>query len=151
MPNWNFFDGVNVLLSHAGGFPVISIGELMRVIGHVAPRVVIPMHYRTPEYLRNDMFTIDEFLSVFPRELVDMTGKSTVTIDAGALPDTTRALVSGSLLTCRPLIDGWHRRRPVSGSGIKIRAPVMSNEPVHVVVTERARFRIRLAKCRSRP
>ncbi len=88
-----FFDGVNVLLGHAGGFPVISLSELMRVIGHVAPRVVIPMHYRTPEYLRNDMFTIDEFLSVFPRELVDMAGKSTVTIDAGALPDTTRALV----------------------------------------------------------
>ena len=88
-----FFSGVNVLLGHAGGFPVISLDELMRVIGHVAPRVVIPMHYRTPEYLRNDMFTIDEFLRFFPAELIDVANESTITIDATALPDTTRAFV----------------------------------------------------------
>ena len=88
-----FFEGVNVLLGHAGGFPVISLDELMRVIGHLAPRVVIPMHYRTPEYVPKDMFTIDEFLTRFPKELVDMVGESTVAIHADNLPDTTRALV----------------------------------------------------------
>ena len=88
-----FFDGVNVLLGHAGGFPVITLEELMRVIGHVAPSVIIPMHYRTPEYIPRDMFTIDEFLRIFPEELVDAAGKSTITIDANGLPDTTRALV----------------------------------------------------------
>ena len=88
-----FFEGVDVLLGHAGGFPVISLKELMRVIGHVAPRLVIPMHYRTPEYIPQDMYTIDEFMKFFPTELVDVADGSTASIEADALPETTRALV----------------------------------------------------------
>ncbi|MDE2791415.1 MAG: MBL fold metallo-hydrolase [Paracoccaceae bacterium] len=89
----SFFDGVDVLLSHAGGFPVISLKELMRIVGHVRPGLVIPMHYRTPEYLLDNMHTIDEFLKRFPSDLVDFADGCTVSLDRGSLPDSTRALV----------------------------------------------------------
>lgn len=88
-----FFDGVHVLLGHAGGFPVISLEELMRVVASVKPNLLIPMHFRTLRYKLRNMFFISEFLKHFPDEKVDFASDCEAELTVAALPEPTRALV----------------------------------------------------------
>ncbi len=88
-----FFKGVDVLLSHAGGFPVISLEELQRIIGETRPRLVIPMHFRTLCFKPGTMLFITEFLKLFPEEEVDFAFNCNTELDAGSLPEPTRVLV----------------------------------------------------------
>ena len=88
-----FFCGVHVLLGHAGGFPVISLEELVRVVAAVKPNLLIPMHFRTLRYMPRDMFFITEFLRHFPDEMVDFASDCEVELTLSALPAPTRALV----------------------------------------------------------
>ena len=89
----DFFRDVDVLLSHAGGFPVISLPELVRIIGETRPRLVIPMHFRTLCFKPRSMHFITEFLKLFPEEEVDFACDCRATLSADQLPTTTRALV----------------------------------------------------------
>ncbi len=88
-----FFSGVDVLLAHAGGFPVISIEELERIIKAVRPKLVIPMHYCTPIYKPQDNLPIDNFLELFQSSDIDMIEASSTVLVRENLPETTRALV----------------------------------------------------------
>ncbi len=89
----DFFDGVHVLLGHAGGFPVISLEELMRVVASVKPNLLIPMHFRTLRFKLQNMFFISEFLKHFPDEKVDFASDCEADLTVSALPEPTRALV----------------------------------------------------------
>ena len=60
-----FFRGVNVLLSLAGGFPVIELEELKRIVNLTNPEIVIPMHFRTLCFKLRNMHWISEFLEAF--------------------------------------------------------------------------------------
>lgn len=88
-----FFEGVDVLISHAGGYPVISLEELKRIVQTVKPKVVVPMHFRTLCYKPKTMHFITEFLKLFPEDEVDFACASTATLTRETLPRTTRALV----------------------------------------------------------
>ncbi len=88
-----FFEGVDVLLSHAGGFPVIALEELVRIADTVKPKLVIPMHFRTLCYKPQEMFFITEFLKHFPEDKVDFACASSVDISRDTLPSETRGLV----------------------------------------------------------
>ena len=88
-----FFRGVNILLSHAGGFPVISLEELERIVGLVQPNLVIPMHFRTLCYKPREMHFITEFLALFGEEETDFACGCTVRLDRKDLPPPTRSLV----------------------------------------------------------
>ena len=88
-----FFEGVNVLLSHAGGFPVISLEELKRIVGLVRPQVVIPMHFRTLCYKPREMHFISEYLKYFPEDEVDFAFSASAELSADTLPEKTRGLV----------------------------------------------------------
>jgi L-ascorbate metabolism protein UlaG (beta-lactamase superfamily) len=88
-----FFSGVDVLLAHAGGFPVISIEELERIIKAVRPKLVIPMHYCTPIYKPQDNLPIDNFLELFQSSDIDMIEASSTVLVRENLPENTRALV----------------------------------------------------------
>ncbi len=92
-----FFDGVDVLLSLAGGYPVISIEELGRVIKAVNPKIVIPMHFRTLCYKPQNMHFITEFLKLFPADNTDFASASFTSIERKKLPRETRALVLDNL------------------------------------------------------
>ncbi len=89
----DFFKGVNILLSHAGGFPVISLDELQRVISIVQPNLVIPMHFRTLCYIPQNMHFISGFLGLFSEHDIDYACRPTITITKDKLPQKTRALV----------------------------------------------------------
>ncbi len=88
-----FFEGIDVLLGHAGGFPVISLEELQRVVRTVEPRLLIPMHYCTPCYKLQNMYGISEFLKHFPASQVDFAGSCSVEVSSDSLPGETRAIV----------------------------------------------------------
>ncbi len=88
-----FFKDVDVLLGHAGGFPVISLEELQRIIGETRPRVVIPMHFRTLCFKPCNMHFITEFLKLFPEDEVDFACNCTTELEADSLPEPTRVLV----------------------------------------------------------
>ena len=89
----SFFKGIDVLLSHAGGYPVISLEELNRVSDEVNPKLVIPMHFRTLCYIPCNMHFISEFVKSFGEERVDFACKSTAALSIADLPSETRALV----------------------------------------------------------
>ena len=88
-----FFSGVDILLSHAGGFPVISLDELDRIVATVKPKLVIPMHFRTLCYKPQEMHFITEFLKHFPDDKTDFACASTTEISKSDLSGTGRALV----------------------------------------------------------
>jgi len=88
-----FFKGVDVLLSHAGGYPVISLEELNRIVDQIKPRLVIPMHFRTLCYKPCEMHFISSFLESFGAERVDFACASSASIKSDALPSETRGLV----------------------------------------------------------
>lgn len=88
-----FFSGVDVLLAHAGGFPVISIDELDRILKSTKPKLVIPMHYCTPIYKPQDNLPIDSFLELFAPGDVETIASSTTIVTKENLPEKTRALI----------------------------------------------------------
>ncbi len=89
----DFFKGIDVMLSHAGGFPVISLEELVRIVGIAKPRLVIPMHFRTLCYKPKNMYFISEFLKYFSEDIVDFIFSSSTILKRDDLPKETRVLV----------------------------------------------------------
>ena len=88
-----FFAGVNVLLSHAGGFPVISLPELRRIVDRLQPNLVIPMHFRTLCFKPRQMLFINEFLDMFGEEDTDFAFSCSTELHRDRLPEPVRHLV----------------------------------------------------------
>jgi hypothetical protein len=87
-----FLEDTDVLFALAGGPPTIELDELKQVIDHIRPRVVIPMHFRTPgpEFF---MLPVEELLAYFPDDSVERPGTSELELDRPELPDHTRVIV----------------------------------------------------------
>ncbi|MEM6694635.1 MAG: MBL fold metallo-hydrolase [Pseudomonadota bacterium] len=91
----DFLRGADVLfaLAGAGGF-VLSLDEVTRVIRETAPKLVIPMHFRTLTYKPRSMEWISAFLSRFNEEReVDFAFGCEVSLASADLPSETRILV----------------------------------------------------------
>ena len=91
----DFLRGADVLLAltGAGGF-VLSLDEVMRVIGETKPKIVIPMHFRTLAYKPRSMEWIEAFLAHWDEEKdVDFAFGCEARITKQDLPDATRVLV----------------------------------------------------------
>lgn len=86
-----FFEGIDVLLAHAGGFPVISLAECRRVIEHVRPRLVVPMHFRTLALRPQTMHWIGAFVDEMGTGNVDFATRHTVEITRETLPERPRS------------------------------------------------------------
>ena len=77
---------VDVLLALAGGGLTIDLDDLDDAIAAIGPRIVVPMHFRTPS-LRYDVGPVEDFLAHRAGDAVVRHAGSTMTIDAGALPE----------------------------------------------------------------
>lgn len=88
-----FFDGVDVLLALAGGFPVVELDEVKRIAESANPKYVVPMHFRTLCYRQRESHWITEFLKHFPEEEVDFAFSSSIELTPTDLPSETRGLV----------------------------------------------------------
>ena len=92
-PQLEFFQGTDILLALAGGYPVIALDDLKHVIDRVKPKLVIPMHFQTLRLKTNDALWLGDFLGYFDKSEIDFAGGSTVMLDKEGLPEGTRVLL----------------------------------------------------------
>ncbi|CAN5838362.1 MBL fold metallo-hydrolase [soil metagenome] len=92
-PQLEFFRGVDVLLALAGGYPVIGLDSLKKMIDEVKPKLVVPMHFQTLRLKTNDALWLGDFLSRFDKGDIDFACDDTVTLTKTDLPEETRVLV----------------------------------------------------------
>ena len=88
-----FFCSVDVLLALAGGYPVIGLDDLKKMIDTVQPKLVVPMHFQTLRLKTNDALWLGDFLSRFDKSQIDFACDDTVTLHKKDLPKETRVLV----------------------------------------------------------
>jgi L-ascorbate metabolism protein UlaG (beta-lactamase superfamily) len=77
--------GADVVLVPAGGTPTIALDDVPALLDAIGPRVVVPMHYKTPKIDLN-IRPIEEFLARLPDDPVVLPGASSFTIDRATLP-----------------------------------------------------------------
>jgi L-ascorbate metabolism protein UlaG (beta-lactamase superfamily) len=77
---------VDVLLALAGGGLTIALPDLDAAIEAIGPRVVVPMHHRTPS-LRYEVGPVEDFLARHGGDRVVEHAGSTLELDAAALPE----------------------------------------------------------------
>lgn len=88
-----FFEGIDVLLALAGGHPTIELDDLMTLINHASPKIVVPMHFRTLRYRPRSTYWIDTFMRYFEDADIDFPCVTEVEISRENLPQTTRMWV----------------------------------------------------------
>jgi L-ascorbate metabolism protein UlaG (beta-lactamase superfamily) len=77
--------GAEVVMAAAGGPPTIDFADIPPLIDAIAPRVVLPMHYKTPKINLN-IQPVERFLECFPDDRVLRPQTSVLEIDRESLP-----------------------------------------------------------------
>ena len=90
---YEFFKDLDIFLALAGDVPTIRLPDLKQVIDRVAPKLVIPMHFRTLRYKPRNMQWITPFLNHFNDADIDIQADWEVDLSKADLPDSTRVLV----------------------------------------------------------
>ncbi|MEL6678758.1 MAG: MBL fold metallo-hydrolase [Pseudomonadota bacterium] len=88
-----FLKDLDILLALAGDVPTIRLDDLKLVIDGAAPKLVVPMHFRTLRYRPRDTQWIEAFLSYFDAGQVDFAFDSEITLKPEDMPTETRVLV----------------------------------------------------------
>jgi len=84
--------GAEVVLAPAGGPPTIDFPEIPPLLDAIGPRLVLPMHYKTPGINLN-IQPLERFLEVLPADRVVRTGSSTLEVTRDALPRSRTIVV----------------------------------------------------------
>lgn len=79
----------DVLLVPAGGPPTIDYPLVAPLLEAIRPRVVVPMHYKTPRINLN-IQPVERFLEALPGWPVERPGTSDLAIDRETLPEARR-------------------------------------------------------------
>jgi L-ascorbate metabolism protein UlaG (beta-lactamase superfamily) len=77
--------GAEIVLAAAGGPPTIDFPEIPALLDAIDPRVVLPMHYKTPKINLN-IQPLERFLESLPADPVVRVGSSSVEITHDSLP-----------------------------------------------------------------
>ncbi len=83
---------VDILLIPVGGNYTIDAAAAKEYADKLAPKIVIPMHYRA-QGCRIDIAPLNGFLNLFSSEQVEDGGSSQAEFSAGSLPQDTRVVV----------------------------------------------------------
>jgi L-ascorbate metabolism protein UlaG (beta-lactamase superfamily) len=75
----------DIVLVAAGGPPTIDFPEIPPMLDAIGPRVVLPMHYKTPRINLN-IQPLERFLEVLPGDPVEQAGKTSIEISRATLP-----------------------------------------------------------------
>ena len=81
----------DVVLAAAGGPPTIDYPEIPPLLDAIGPRIVIPMHFKTPGIDLN-IKPVERFLEALPRDPISRPGTSSIEVDRANLP-ATRTIV----------------------------------------------------------
>lgn len=84
--------GAEIVLASAGGKPTIAIDELVPLLETIGPRLVVPMHYKTP-WINLDILDVQPLLDALPGWTVQRSGGSSVEVSRTALPEKPTVLV----------------------------------------------------------
>lgn len=77
--------GADVVLIPAGGSPTIDFPEIPGLLDAIAPRLVVPMHFKTPK-IDLKIQPVERFLEVLPSVPVDRPGATSIDITRETLP-----------------------------------------------------------------
>jgi L-ascorbate metabolism protein UlaG (beta-lactamase superfamily) len=77
--------GADVLLAAAGGPPTIDFPEIPGLIAALGPRLIVPMHYKTPRINLN-IQPVERFLEVLPDVQVVRPGRTWLELSRESLP-----------------------------------------------------------------
>lgn len=81
---------VDVLLIPVGGGPTINAAQAAEVISLVEPKLVVPMHYRTPN-ARADLDTAERFCRQM--SVPNLTPQPKLSVTANSLPEETQVVL----------------------------------------------------------
>jgi L-ascorbate metabolism protein UlaG (beta-lactamase superfamily) len=84
--------GADIVLAAAGGPPTIDFPEIPALIDAIGPRIVVPMHYKTPR-INLDIRPVERFLEALPGLPVDRPGSSRLEVERETLPRECRIVV----------------------------------------------------------
>jgi len=77
--------GADVVLVPAGGKPTIDLDDVPALLDAIGPKVVVPMHYKTPR-INLDIRPIERFLERLPDDPIERVAGSEFTLDRASLP-----------------------------------------------------------------
>jgi L-ascorbate metabolism protein UlaG (beta-lactamase superfamily) len=77
--------GAEIVLAAAGGPPTIDYPDIPALIDAIGPRVIIPMHYKTPKINLN-IQPLECFLLTLPRDPIVRSGTTSVEFTPETLP-----------------------------------------------------------------
>lgn len=84
--------GAEVVLAAAGGPPTIDFPEIPPLLDAIGPRLIFPMHYKTPKINLN-IQPLERFLEVLPNDPVERPGRSWCEVSRETLPPSRRIVV----------------------------------------------------------
>jgi L-ascorbate metabolism protein UlaG (beta-lactamase superfamily) len=84
--------GAEVVLAAAGGPPTIDFPEIPALIDAIGPRLIVPMHFKTPRINLN-IQPLGRFLDALPDIPVDRPGGSSLDVSPATLPRARRIVV----------------------------------------------------------
>jgi len=76
----------DILLVPAGGTPTIHLDDVAALVDSIGPKVVIPMHFKTPK-IDLDIQPVERFLERFPNVPVVTIAGPMVDVDRNSLPE----------------------------------------------------------------
>jgi hypothetical protein len=84
--------GADIVLAAAGGPPTIDYPELPGLLDAIGPRIVIPMHFKTPKINLN-IQPLERFLEVMPRDPIARPGSCSLEVTRATLPRSRTIVV----------------------------------------------------------
>jgi L-ascorbate metabolism protein UlaG (beta-lactamase superfamily) len=84
--------GADVVLAAAGGKPTIDVADLAVLLDAIGPRIVIPMHFKTPKINLN-IAPVEEFLVAMGKDPVVRLSAASIEITSSSLPPIRRIIV----------------------------------------------------------
>jgi L-ascorbate metabolism protein UlaG (beta-lactamase superfamily) len=84
--------GADIVLAAAGGKPTIDVTDLAILLDAIGPRMVIPMHFKTPKINLN-IAPLEEFLAAMSNVPILRPGAASIEITRTSLPATRTIVV----------------------------------------------------------
>lgn len=84
--------GAEIVLALAGGPPTIDFPDIPPLLDAIGPRIVVPMHYKTPRINLN-IQPVERFLDALPDWPVERSGRSSFEVRRETLPDARRIVL----------------------------------------------------------
>jgi L-ascorbate metabolism protein UlaG (beta-lactamase superfamily) len=84
--------GAEIVLAAAGGPPTIDFPEIPALIDSIGPRLILPMHYKTPK-INLKIQPVERFLECLPGVPVERPERTWIEVSRESLPDTRKVVV----------------------------------------------------------